>query len=829
MPTEEGITGAYQYVVDMISEQIWKLWRWLKDFFTSFIGFHYCYIMSLVLVLSWIMYPERNMLYIDAFFEATAVVTATGLTSMVINELKLYQQIVIIIFPLLCHPLVINTGMVILRLHFFEKRFENINQRSRLQSKARRFATRTNTEMRRTHHAGEPARPRAEDLVRSLNLMQNHVKNKAERKSGNATPLYIERNSDSSLSGNVNDLDEGEGPPTVVRPPADVERGIDFQDFDSNKSIISKDSYGGEDYDEGEGPAVVVKSPMEIENDGNHTPIRRFTGASQTSQANKIKFEPLPHPTHNNRGEDVISISSESPSAYKVEKAKSIASVPRRESLQRTRTMRSNYLSWSPTMAGRSTFVNLTQEQKEELGGLEYRALKLLVPINVCYYFGIILLSWIVMIPWCAARKSYAEQYRAEGFNPEWNAIFTGTASFLNLGILLSPQGMTMYDASAYITLWSAFFILAGNICQPIFLRFIIWVLFKFSPTFGATHEALGFLLDHPRRCFLLLFPVRATSWLLFVVIALNVTDLVIFLALDFNGPAVDFLERGYRVMCGLYQAVSTRTAGFNILAMNLIHPSVQLSYIVMMYISAFPVAMSVRQTNVYEEQTLGVFYGGEEDVPDDRSTRSNRTNHTTRSDISHMHRRQSPLFTHIQRQLSHDIWYLTLACFIIMICESSRVVTNDITFLMILFECVSAYGNVGLSLGYKSEAYSLSGEFNVVAKLVLCALMVRGRHRGLPYRVDRAILLKSDVVEAHDDLQQDVARKYHILEPTEYAEDDNLFQRFNTTASRLRRTATTRLRPAATRFSTLTRKNRSSSHRPRAMSLDLGKRETTP
>ncbi|KAJ0332222.1 hypothetical protein COL5a_001928 [Colletotrichum fioriniae] len=39
----------------------------------------------------------------------------------------------------------------------------------------------------------------------------------------------------------------------------------------------------------------------------------------------------------------------------------------------------------------------------------------------------------------------------------------------------------------------------------------------------------------------------------------------------------------------------------------------------------------------------------------------------------------------------------------------------------------------------------SLSGEFTTFSKLVICAMMTRGRHRGLPYSVDRAIMLPSE------------------------------------------------------------------------------------
>jgi Trk-type K+ transport system membrane component len=39
----------------------------------------------------------------------------------------------------------------------------------------------------------------------------------------------------------------------------------------------------------------------------------------------------------------------------------------------------------------------------------------------------------------------------------------------------------------------------------------------------------------------------------------------------------------------------------------------------------------------------------------------------------------------------------------------------------------------------------SLSGMFGTFGKLVICATMIRGRHRGLPYSLDHAIMLPDE------------------------------------------------------------------------------------
>lgn len=194
-------------------------------------------------------------------------------------------------------------------------------------------------------------------------------------------------------------------------------------------------------------------------------------------------------------------------------------------------------------------------------------------------------------------------------------------------------------------------------------------------------------------------------------------------------------LSPNIRVLAGWFQAVSTRTAGFAVVDLADLHPAIQVSYLIMMYISVLPIAISVRRTNVYEEKSLGIYGSAEENTADEGEP--------------------SYVGAHLRRQLSFDLWYIFLGFFVIAISEGSRIQSGDPNFSMfsILFEVVSAYGTVGLSLGYPTINASFSAEFGVIAKLIIIAMQIRGRHRGLPYELDRAILLPSESLHAKEDL----------------------------------------------------------------------------
>lgn len=87
----------------------------------------------------------------------------------------------------------------------------------------------------------------------------------------------------------------------------------------------------------------------------------------------------------------------------------------------------------------------------------------------------------------------------------------------------------------------------------------------------------------------------------------------------------------------------------------------------------------------------------------------------------------------------------------------------------------VSAYGTVGLSLGYPGFNYSFSGQFHTLSKLIIIAMQIRGRHRGLPYALDKAVLLPSEEhhkKEKKQEQRRQSLRRASIAIPNENDED---------------------------------------------------------
>jgi Trk-type K+ transport system membrane component len=112
---------------------------------------------------------------------------------------------------------------------------------------------------------------------------------------------------------------------------------------------------------------------------------------------------------------------------------------------------------------------------------------------------------------------------------------------------------------------------------------------------------------------------------------------------------------------------------------------------------------------------------------------------------LSHAPTRPPSLISQqVRGQLSHDLWWIALALFLITLIETHHSLTDPVTYSVftILFEIVSGYTTIGISIGLPDQAYSFSGGMYTGSKVIMILVMLRGRHRGLPVALDRAVRL---------------------------------------------------------------------------------------
>ncbi|BCS26136.1 uncharacterized protein APUU_50847S [Aspergillus puulaauensis] len=154
-----------------------------------------------------------------------------------------------------------------------------------------------------------------------------------------------------------------------------------------------------------------------------------------------------------------------------------------------------------------------------------------------------------------------------------------------------------------------------------------------------------------------------------------------------------------------------------------------------------------MRHTNVYEERSLGIYAEDETSYDYDKPPENSITDMVRRHLLTKEGTRRHFLREQLKDQLSHDLWWIALAVFFISIIESSNYNRDPVGYstFNILFEVISGYGCVGISTGYPGRDLSFCGVWHSLSKLILAAVALRGRHRGLPVAIDKAIMLPNE------------------------------------------------------------------------------------
>lgn len=147
------------------------------------------------------------------------------------------------------------------------------------------------------------------------------------------------------------------------------------------------------------------------------------------------------------------------------------------------------------------------------------------------------------------------------------------------------------------------------------------------------------------------------------------------------------------------------------------------------------------------QERALGIYRGDDEEsvMFTDNDLKSSapfiklRRHPTINSVMTQSRKIRQPDFfvlTQIQRQLTSDICWVIVGVFCICIIESATMMSSTaITMATVIYECVSAFANVGGSIGYPDTNTSQAAQYRTLSKLVIILLMYRGRHRG-KYRI---------------------------------------------------------------------------------------------
>lgn len=214
-------------------------------------------------------------------------------------------------------------------------------------------------------------------------------------------------------------------------------------------------------------------------------------------------------------------------------------------------------------------FFDLTDEQREYLGGVEYRALKILFNIVAIYFVLWQVLGAITLGAWLSVHSTSITNVNSQ--NAWWSGIFLCISSFNNAGMTLLDAGISAFANDAFVLAIVTLLSLAGNAAYPAFIRVTVYFtgfIIKYvvdEDDYPVWKEAFDFILKYPRRLYTMMFPAKANWVFIGIFSSIAVLDWLLLVVLSIGNSVLGIYTVGKQVGLALFQAFSRSFASRNL------------------------------------------------------------------------------------------------------------------------------------------------------------------------------------------------------------------------------------------------------------------------
>lgn len=297
-----------------------------------------------------------------------------------------------------------------------------------------------------------------------------------------------------------------------------------------------------------------------------------------------------------------------------------------------------------------------------------------------------------------------------DNLNPWWWALFHSVSAFNNAGFGLQNDNLMRFVTDPVIPTVVAALIIIGGLGYPV----LIALHTKFRRGFVSRKDLVQKGLEQDVAD-VMASSVQMRVALVGTVLLLSLGTFIPLL-LDWNNPVYAEMNLAQKVMANFFQSTSTRTAGFNTVDLGALSTATLFLFMMLMYIGANPAgtAGGVKIT------TLATLYGYIKDW------------FQKPGEPVKLFKRALSKFavSHAMRLFFFSMIVIGLMTFLVSIIEMPYLATPDPTFnfTKLLFEIFSAFGTVGLSLGYPGGVTSFSAVLHPASKLLLILTMLFGR-----------------------------------------------------------------------------------------------------
>ncbi|XP_057825929.2 cation transporter HKT1;3 [Cryptomeria japonica] len=361
---------------------------------------------------------------------------------------------------------------------------------------------------------------------------------------------------------------------------------------------------------------------------------------------------------------------------------------------------------------------------------LEYQALTFLCYLCLGYFLFVQLVGFVLVYIYFCVSRGGERILSDRGVSKSLFVVFTVISSFANCGFTPLSDNMMPLRKHSVLLMILAFQILLGNTMFGPCFSAIFLTLRRFSREEGR-RKIYDYIEKNGHRLFAdHFFSRRQNMWLLLCAVGFLTIEVVMIFALHWNTVALDGLTVGEKVIGGVFQSVSIRHSGENIVNPQLLSPALLVIYIVFMYLPPYP------------------FYKERRDIMNIKP-------------LSKEESKKWSILTQFEKLVMHDSCYLLIAVILICIIESHNLSQDPLNFnvLAIVFEVVSGYGNVGISLGYncilfskmskhycEDVPYSLSGKWSTKGKVIIIMVMFFGRLKVIKSSLRRKLFMQNVV-----------------------------------------------------------------------------------
>nr|AAK52962.1 putative potassium-sodium transporter [Mesembryanthemum crystallinum] len=350
--------------------------------------------------------------------------------------------------------------------------------------------------------------------------------------------------------------------------------------------------------------------------------------------------------------------------------------------------------------------------------GMKYKSLVALGHVVlgyllVCHIIGYSLASLYISISRSASNVLERKHIEMHLFS-----LFVTVSTFSNCGFIPTNENMMVFKGNSGLLLILIPQILLGNKLYPSCLRLVLWVLEKLT----GKAEFSYILKKNDELGYGLFFSQVDALLLAVTAVGLVMVQFVVFCILEWNSVALMDLNWHQKLVGSLFQTVNSRHSGESIIDLSLISPATMVLFVVMMYLPSYTTFIPVG----YDKEIS----------PEMSSKKSKKQGCSIAENLKFS-------------QLS----YLAIFVMIVCITERRNLVEDPLNFNVfnIIVEVISAYGNVGFSMGYsckrrlgdigtcKDAGYGFVGRWSRQGKMVIILVMLFGRLKRFNFKGGKA------------------------------------------------------------------------------------------